>query len=109
VLHLSLVYNSSGVFENLVQGVQTEGGLCEFECAQQRDQSLGFGFSSYIETWLQVLRHGVFKSLAQAARIEGRVCEFACTTTTPMITIPTPTTTKTTSTALTSHCNLVMI
>jgi hypothetical protein len=82
----SCFHSSNRVLKTIAQGVRIEGGLCEFARAQQRDQSLGFGFSSYIKTWLKALRptcfhnsNGVFKTLAQAARIEGGVCEFART------------------------------
>jgi hypothetical protein len=51
----SCFQNSNGVFKTLAQASWTEGGLCEFARAQQQDHSLGFGFSSQIETWFQVL------------------------------------------------------
>jgi hypothetical protein len=47
VLHLFLCFhNSNGVLETIAQRVRIEGGLCEFACAQQQDQSFGFGFST---------------------------------------------------------------
>jgi hypothetical protein len=39
-------HNSHGVFKSFAQAARIEGGLCEFERAQQQDHSLGFGFSS---------------------------------------------------------------
>jgi hypothetical protein len=51
----SCFHNSNGVLKGLAQAARIEDGLCEFARAQQQDQSLEFGFSSQIETWLTVL------------------------------------------------------
>jgi hypothetical protein len=48
-------HKSHGVFKSFAQAARVDGGLCEFARARQQDQSLGFGFSSSIETWLKAL------------------------------------------------------
>jgi hypothetical protein len=85
----SCFHNSNGVLKTIAQGVRIEGGLCEFACAQQRDQSLVFVFDLKLKHGFncctcQLCFHnsnGALKTIAQAARIEGGLCEFARTTT----------------------------